>query len=125
MRFWSGNKSGEKGRKLSLSSLYSGRRIKKKKKAPRLILFAFKTIFYLVYFSFEFLNIFMIAFKSLFPKTNIWAISDVREGLYCLRIRFPCPSCLVIFYCILDIIIPDSFLFRLLIFVLAGRSISG
>lgn len=81
MRFWSGNKSGEKGRKLSLSSLYSGRRIKKS--IPRLIVFSFQTTSYLVYFSFKFLNTFiMIAFKSLFPKTNIWAISDVREGLY-------------------------------------------
>ena len=105
-----------RGRKLSLSGSESGRRISlKKKKASRLILFSFKTTSYLVYFSFMFLNTFiMTASMSLFPKSNIWAISgrvsiDCLLFFPCLRVRFSCFSCPVIFYCILDIMYLPNF----------------
>lgn len=59
----------ERGRKLSLSSSDSGRRIFFKK-ASRLILFSFKTLLFSIFFLYVLNTFIMTAFKSLFPKSN-------------------------------------------------------
>lgn len=59
----------ERGRKLSLSSSGSGRRIFLKK-ASRLILFSFKTLLFSIFFLYVLNTFLMTAFKSLFPKSN-------------------------------------------------------